>query len=112
MKAYRYTLFLFALLITACISVQEVDTVNKSFAAFEISYKQTLVEVESLLNENLLKPETKLKVAKMLGEVNKARNSAYAAKAAGNVMEAKNQLDIALKALDILKANIPKGAQI
>jgi len=103
---------LLALSMSGCISVQEVDTLNKRFAAFEISYKQTLVEVESLLNGNMLKPETKQTVAKILEDVNKARAAAYVAKGTGNVFEAKNQLDLALKALDFLKATLPKGAQL
>lgn len=103
MKTLRYLPFLFLVFLTGCLTAS-LDTTNKKFAAFEITYKQTLAEISSLEAGNRLKPETKLKVASALEDVNKARNSAYAAKNLGNLKDAETQLNLAILLLDKLKA--------
>lgn len=111
MKKYQWFYLLLALFIAGCAGIT-LDTTNKKFAAFEISYKSVLTEIDSLDSANALKAETKTKVSGLLREVNKTRDLAYLAKNTGNLLEAQNQLNLAVTLLEKLKTSVPKGSQL
>lgn len=104
MKKYQ-CFYLLVLFLIGCAGVT-IDTVNKRFAAFEVSYKSVLTEIDSLDRSNSLKPETKTKLVALLKDVNKARDAAYLAKNVGNITEAQNQIGLAITLLERLKTNV------
>lgn len=111
MKAYRYFYFLFALVLASC-ATNPVDTLNKRFAVFESGYAAALTQIDRIQKANAFKPETANKVADALVEVNRARKVANVARGSGNVLDANNALDIAMKALEKLQSEIPQGVKI
>lgn len=102
----------FVVLLVSCVGLQTLDTFNKKLASFEIGYKAALVQIDQMDKANQFKPETKLKVADGLEQVNKARKDIYAALALGDTVKAGDNLSIAITALDALKALVPAGGQI
>jgi hypothetical protein len=111
MKAYRYLYILFALALVACVS-NPVDTLNKRFAVFETGYNSALTQIDRIQKANAFKPETANKVADALIEVNRARKVANVARYSGDVLDANNALDIAMRALEKLQSEIPAGTKI
>lgn len=107
----RNFLLAVVVLLTGCAALN-LDTTNKRFAAFEISYKSMLTEVDQLDKSDSLRPETKARLRGSIADVKNARAAAYVAKGTGNILEAQNQLALAIKLLDALKANLPKDAKI
>ena len=101
-------LFLF---LSAC-ATAPLDTVNKKFAAFEVTYKSALTQIDQLEKTNSLKPETKTKLADVLKEVNKARTAAYLAKDAGDIRDAEGQISMAILLLERLQSTMPAGEQL
>lgn len=110
MKTLRYLPFLLLVFLMACVG--NLDSINKRFAGFEIYYKQTLAQIDTLEKSNSFKPETKLKVADLLEDVNKARKAAYVAKDSGDILNAQDQLSLAIALLDRLKTMVPTEGQI
>lgn len=110
-QSYKPLLFLMALLLSACLS-NNLDTLNKRFAAFEIGYKSALTQFDSLERSNSLKPETRAKVMTLIQDTNTARKAAYLAKDSGDLTTAENQLVLANKFLEYLIGTLPAGGQI
>jgi hypothetical protein len=113
LKQTRYAIALLSavFLLGACVSMQ-LDTLNKKFVAFEISYKAALVQVDSLDKANALKPETKAKIVDLIRQTNRARTAAYTYKNAGDIFHAQDQISLAIALLEQLKALVPAGSQI
>ena len=66
LKQTRYAIALLsAVFLLGCVGIQ-LDTLNKKFVAFEISYKAALVQVDSLDKGNALKPENKYKILELI----------------------------------------------
>ena len=113
MLRHKFSIHLVWLLLflSAC-ATAPLDTVNKKFAAFEVTYKSALTQIDKLEKTNSLKPETKTKLADVLKEVNKARTAAYLAKDAGDIRSAEGQLKLALTLLERLQSTMPAGEQL
>ena len=111
----KQTKYAFALLsaifLLGCVRIQ-LDTLNKKFVAFEISYKAVLVQIDTLEKANALKPETKAKMVDFIHQTNRARTAAYAYKNAGDIFKAQDQISLAIALLEQLKLLVPAGAQI
>jgi hypothetical protein len=111
MKAYRYLYVFLALALLGCIT-SPIDTLNKRFAVFETGYSAALTQIDRLQKANAFKPETANKVADALVEVNRARKVANVARGSGDILDANNALDLAMKALEKLQSEIPAGTKI
>lgn len=109
MRALRCIPFL--ILLTACLSAP-VDTLNKRFAVFESGYAAVLQEIEKLEQADSFKPETALRLALALEEVNRYRKAANLARTSGDLLKSNDALDLAQAALTRLQQSIPQGTKL
>ena len=112
LRKTKYILALFStVFLLGCVGMQ-LDTLNKKFVAFEVSYKAVLVQIDTLDKADALKPETKAKMVDFIQQTNRARTAAYAYKNAGDIFKAQDQISLALALLEQLKLLVPAGGQI
>lgn len=109
----QYNIFLFYILIAfslmACPAMEPIDTYNKKVAAFEITYNETLKTAKLYLNSVSVPESKKDSIRAAISSTAQARAAMQVAQSLGDISEAQTQLQVAQKALTVLRELAAEG---
>ena len=101
-------LYVLLITLTGCsmFATAPIDTFNKQVAAFEISYGVLLDKANLYKKEGRFSPEGKLRMDEAIKTTELTLNAVNAAMVIGDITSAETQLEMASKALELIRAGL------